>query len=52
MTMEAKRKNEDITTHSGKLRCERKASIRNSLKESVNIINNCWISDKSLNSGQ
>jgi hypothetical protein len=50
--MEVKRKIEDISTHSGKLRCERKASIRNCLKESVNVINSCWTSDKSLNSGQ
>ncbi|XP_023723510.1 prolyl 3-hydroxylase OGFOD1 isoform X2 [Cryptotermes secundus] len=50
MNMEMKRKVEDITTHSGKLRCERKASFRNHLKENVNAINNCWTSDRSLHS--
>lgn len=52
LNMELKRKSEDVTAQSGKVRCERNASIRNSLKESVNVINDSWISNKSLHSGQ
>jgi hypothetical protein len=49
--MELKRKNEDITTDCLKLRCERKASIRDRLKENASIIKDCWISDRSLHTG-
>jgi hypothetical protein len=49
--MELKRKNENITTDCVKLRCERKASIRKRLKESVDVLNDCWVSDRTLHTG-
>jgi hypothetical protein len=49
--MEFKRKIEDVATGSVKVRCQRKASIRNCVKENVKVINDYWISDRSLQSG-
>jgi hypothetical protein len=49
--MEFKRRNEDAAIGSVKVRCERKALIRNCVKENVKVINDYWISDRSLQSG-
>ncbi|GFG40709.1 hypothetical protein Cfor_03393 [Coptotermes formosanus] len=49
--MEFKRRNDDFATGSVKLRCERKASIRNCVKEKAKVVNDHWISDRSLHSG-
>jgi hypothetical protein len=49
--MELKRRIEDVAPGSVKVRCERKASIRNCVKESVKVINDFWISDRSFHSG-
>jgi hypothetical protein len=49
--MEFKRRNEDVATGSVKLRCERKATIRNCVKESAKVINDHWNSNRSLHSG-
>jgi len=49
--MELKRRIEDVATGSVKVRCERKASIRNCVRENVKVINDYWISNRSLHSG-
>jgi len=49
--MEFKRRIEDVATGSVKVRCERRASIRKSVRENVKVINDYWISDRSLHSG-
>jgi hypothetical protein len=49
--MEFKRRIEDVATGSVKVRCERRASIRNCVRENVKVINDYWISDRLLDSG-
>jgi hypothetical protein len=49
--MELKRGIEDVATGSVKVRCERRASIRNCVRENVKVINDHWISNRSLHSG-